>query len=308
MKVNHILFPVDFSDSSRALNRQVEWLSKHFDAKVTLMHVFEIPATWYGITEACAVNVEYIQQMAEDSKQWLQNYSIDIPADRLNRVVAEGDAALNIGTWAENNNVDLIVMANRGHGALRRLLLGSVTMKLLHDTYCPIWTYSQDESKSAQPAGVSKIVCALEIARESVSLLRFAREMAKEFGASVHIVHSIPETESRPYRYFDRDLHSYLSECAAKEIAKAQQEAQTDFPITITDGFIGQDAATAATEQQADLIVIGRGRAQDLFGSLRTHAYDIIGRAPCPVLSYCLEAKSIAPVRIPHSEPAVSVC
>jgi nucleotide-binding universal stress UspA family protein len=307
MKIKHILFPVDFSDSSRALDRQVEWLSKQFDAKVTLLHVFEIPATWYGITEACAVNVECMQQMAGDSRRWLQNYPIDIPVDRLNRVVAEGDAALNISTWAENNNVDLIVMANRGYGALRRLLLGSVTMKLLHDTNCPIWTYTQDESNSTKPVGVSKIVCALEMTREAIPLLRFAQEMAREFGASVHIVHSVPETESRPYRYFDMDLHSYLKECAAKEIAKAQQEAQTDFPITITDGFIGQDAAMVATEQQADLIVIGRGRTQDLLGTLRTHAYDIIRRAPCPVLSYCLEAKSTVPERAPHSEAAFSV-
>ena len=52
MKIKHILFPIDFSDFSRALNPEVEWVAKRFDADVTLMHVVEIPVTSYGIGEA----------------------------------------------------------------------------------------------------------------------------------------------------------------------------------------------------------------------------------------------------------------
>ena len=143
--------------------------------------------------------------------------------------------------------------------------------------------------------GISNIVCALESGEETVPLLRFAKELAQQFGASVQVVHSVPGTESRPYRYFDMDLHNYLKECAAHSIAKAQTEAGTDFFVFVADGYIGQDAAMFAAEHQANLVVIGRGRSQELFGTLRTHSYDIIRQAPCPVLSYCAEGKSIEP-------------
>jgi hypothetical protein len=43
MRIDHILFPVDFSDHSRALNPEVEWLSSHFHSRVTPLHVFEMP-------------------------------------------------------------------------------------------------------------------------------------------------------------------------------------------------------------------------------------------------------------------------
>ena len=29
MKIEHILFPVDYSDHSQAMNREVEWLAEH---------------------------------------------------------------------------------------------------------------------------------------------------------------------------------------------------------------------------------------------------------------------------------------
>jgi nucleotide-binding universal stress UspA family protein len=51
---------------------------------------------------------------------------------------------------------------------------------------------------------------------------------------------------------------------------------------------IGDIAATVnehAREEDADLILIGRGSLQAPLGRLRTHAYGIIQRSRCPVLS-----------------------
>jgi hypothetical protein len=40
-----------------------------------------------------------------------------------------------------------------------------------------------------------------------------------------------------------------------------------------------------ARQEQADLVVVGRGSVAEPFGRLRTHAFGIIQRSPCPVLS-----------------------
>ena len=52
MNFQRILFPIDFSESSQKLNDQVEWLAGKFDSHVTLLHVFEIPSSWYGGADA----------------------------------------------------------------------------------------------------------------------------------------------------------------------------------------------------------------------------------------------------------------
>ncbi|MBV8904449.1 MAG: universal stress protein, partial [Acidobacteriia bacterium] len=65
MKMDHILFPIDFSDHSHALNAEVEWLASHFHSQVTLLHVFEIPTSWYGGGEASLINGEEIAAYIE---------------------------------------------------------------------------------------------------------------------------------------------------------------------------------------------------------------------------------------------------
>jgi nucleotide-binding universal stress UspA family protein len=287
MNIRRILFPVDFSECSRMLNAEVEWAESHFGSDVTLMHVFEIPAAWYGTGEAPLMSDECLQQLATDAKKRLEDYSLRIPANRVNRVIAEGDAASNIKNWVEEHHPDLVMMGTHGYGSVRRALLGSVAMKLLHDIGCPIWTHSGAQPDPRTTKGVSKILCALELTEEAVPLLRFVSDLAQDCGASVQIIHTVPETESRPYRYFDMDLHNYLKECAAKDILRSQKDAGTDFPVTITDGFVATDTAALAAAQDADLVVIGRGKTQGLFGTFRTHTYDIIREAPCSVLSYC---------------------
>lgn len=287
MQIKHILFPVDFSDYSRALVPEVEWLADQFGANVTLLHVFEIPIAWYGTGEAPLVSSDCLRQIRETAEEKLFSFPLALPADRVNRVITEGDAAWHIRHWVENHAVDLVVIGTHGYGTMRRLLLGSVAMKVLHDVSCPVWTRaSAGAVQHTTPVGISHIVCAIELTDETVPLLRFLKDVAMDFDASVYLVHSVPDIQPRSYQYFNTDLHRFLKECATEDLAKRQREAGTNFPVSVTDGVIAQDVAFIAERQQASLIVIGRGKAQATLGSLRTHAYDIIREARCPVLSY----------------------
>ena len=286
MKFHRILFPVDFSDYSQKLNGQVEWLAQRFNSKVTLLHVFEIPSSWYGGADAPMLSGEDIVAFANDERQRLQEYSIHIPESRLERVSLEGGAAWHIANWTKEHDTDLVVMGTHGFGALRRMLLGSVAMKVLHDVDCPVWT----QSAKAEPAGdlqrIGNIVCPIELTDAAEPLLQFANNMAATFGANVHLLHVIPEQDVREYRYFDLDFHRRLNEMATQEIARYQKTVGTNFPLNITSGHIGQDAAELAQRENADLILIGRGKSRGVLGSLRSHSADIIRTAPCPVLSY----------------------
>lgn len=294
MKFNHILFPVDFSDHCRGLNPQVEWLANHFGSRVTLLHVFEIPVSWYGTAEAPLLDPVCLRDFAEFQNQQLQEYTLNVSEDRIERILAEGSASWHITNWANEHDVDLIVMGTRGLGNVRGLLMGSVAAKVIHDASCPIWTDAFLHS-GRQQGGYKNIVCAIDLTEEAVPLLKFAHEISQDLGAKVHLIHGVPEAETRPSKYFDVDLHSYLTESARISISKLQREAGTEFPLTIKACRIADAVSTTALDQNADLVIIGCGRTREVFGRLRTHAYQIIRDAPCPVLSY-LPARESAPV------------
>ncbi len=285
MKFNHILFPTDFSPRSRGLNKQVEWLAAQFGSRVTLLHVFELPAGWYIGCEGTFVNMEWIDTLRESAQCSLSKYTIDVPGDHLQRLLMEGDVAGQIMSLVDREKVDLIVMGTHSYGALQGLLLGSQTAKVLHSSGCPIWTDSLLHNRKSN-AAISKILCAVEMIDEAVPLMRFTKQLASELGADVRLIHAIPEIEARLHPYFDGDACRDFAESARAEIAKMQREADTDFAVIVSEKGVTQALTETAADYGADLVVIGRGKAQKRLGRLRTHVYDIIRQAPCPVLSY----------------------
>lgn len=293
MQIKNILFPVDFSDCSLALNPEVEWLANRYGARVTLLHVFEIPISWYGSGEAPLMSPDCFAQFSEMAKKRLAAYPLNLPAARVDHWTVEGDAAWQIKTWVEEHTIDLVMMGTHGYGTMRRMLLGSVAMKVLHDIDTPVWAQSAASCVNAGDSfKVSNILCALELTEEALPLLRFTKELATDLGASVQLVHSVPETDSRPYKYFDMDLHGFLMKSASDNIERLQRVAETNFAVSLTAQPIGRYVATAASEQRAELVVIGRGRSRGVLGSLRTHSYDILKHAPCPVVSYSADSCS----------------
>jgi nucleotide-binding universal stress UspA family protein len=269
------------------MKAEVESIAKRFGSTVTVLHVFEIPTTWYGTAEAPAVNMNCFQEFYEAAKKSLESFTIDLPENRIEKVLLEGDSSWLIANWARQHPTDVIMMGTRGFGKLQGLMLGSVAAKVIHDTPCPVWTDANAHLPWALKSDVGKILCAVDIDGETVSLLRFADETSRLFSARLDIMHCIPEAETRPNKYFDFDLHRYLLDSARVELTKLQREACTRGEIKITGGSISKSVRKQALESKSELIILGRGESQQRFGRLKTHACQIIHDAPCPVLSYC---------------------
>ena len=154
----------------------------------------------------------------------------------------------------------------------RGLLMGSVAAKVIHDASCSLSRCLAARGCKHDTAQLSNLVCAIDIDDEAVSVLRFTGALARELGATVHVVHGVPEAETRPAKYLDFDLHAYLMDSARVAISKLQREAGTEFPVSIKASPIANAVSDVAMQQNADLVIIGRGKAQQTLGRLRTHS------------------------------------
>ena len=290
MSFRHILFPVDFSPRCYGAVPFVIALATRYKAAVTLVHVVEPPQSWAS-ADGGYVAVLDMPRLKDEAEQELATFAMqEFPHMSVTRMVEEGDPGACISELAHSWNADLIMMPTHGHGALHRKLLGSVTTKALHDCECAVWTgvrLEESPDATARPAHteLKTILCAIELVPESASLLKYAREIALESGAAVHIVHAVPAAEVRPEMYFDQPLEVFLSDFAREEIAKLQKEAGTSFDSFVQVGSVSKVVHEAAEKFNADLIVIGRGVVNRFAGDLRTEAYGIMREAPCPVIS-----------------------
>ena len=94
-----------------------------------------------------------------------------------------------------------------------------MTAKVLHDVSCPVWTDAHVEDPGARTQlDCRSMLCAVDLTPKSVPLIRNAAGLAAEFGATLRLVHAIPEAEGLPETHFDVDFRRFSFE-KAREFA-----------------------------------------------------------------------------------------
>jgi len=164
------------------------------------------------------------------------------------------------------------------------LLLGSVTSKVLHDVYCPVWTAAHAEKQHAHETP-RRILCALDGGEKSLALAQWATDFSRQAGASLQFLHVVRTISDWLSLESEQTLQEELRAEARNRMESALKSAGLDVPLRIAVGEIVTTIAEEARQEGADLIVLGRGALHETLGRLRTHAHAIIQRSPCPVVS-----------------------
>jgi len=291
--ITRILVPTDFSDRCRGMLPHVKALAQKHGAEVILLHVvdpfYTIPPTGFS----AAVVIPVSPSVIAEREQLLDGFGVtELDGLQVRRYVQKGDAAIEIGSVAQVESVSLIAMPTHGYGALRRLLLGSVTSKVLHDAACPLLTgVHAEDQPTLRAVRYSKVLCGIDLGPQSEDVLAWAGQLAADFRAVLTIVHSIaPLDAGFPYAP-SLELRLELEEGARKEMERLQIATKTESVAShVLGGEPGRAVSALAESSGADLLVIGRGPADpsspEFSGArLPRNAYAIIRQSPCPVIS-----------------------
>jgi nucleotide-binding universal stress UspA family protein len=283
----HILFPIDFSPQANAAVPYVAAFARQFGAKVTLLCV--VPPIWAGR----GPQPEYAADLEISTKARLDRaLTVEVQGLRVERVVRSGEPAEQIAAFARESKADLIMMPTHGYGVFRGALIGSVTAKVLHDASCPVWTAAHvAEHAEGQRARYrpQKIICSVDGSGASVAEIRWAVDLGGVIGAAVQVLHVTPPVSDWAALMGDGELQEQERKAAEARVDALRMEALggrvAEVPLTVLTGPIADSVAELASAENADLLIIGRGRIGAMLGRLRTHAYGIIRQSPCPVIS-----------------------
>jgi nucleotide-binding universal stress UspA family protein len=121
IQISKILVPIDGSEKSEKALIHAEALSEKTGAKITILYVQE--STLFTLRPEIA---------KEMGSQILARAASKVEKAQPERKLESGDAAKKIIEVARKENYDLIVMDSRGHGSIRRFLLGSVSDHVIH--------------------------------------------------------------------------------------------------------------------------------------------------------------------------------
>ncbi len=78
------------------------------------------------------------QANEREARATLQQTAEQLGLDASNGVVLRGDAGAAVCDFAADQGVDVIVVGSRGHGGLKRAILGSVSDHVVRNAPCPV--------------------------------------------------------------------------------------------------------------------------------------------------------------------------
>jgi nucleotide-binding universal stress UspA family protein len=295
IEIKRILCPIDFSDfSQRAVDHALA-IARWYESTVTLLHVRAL----VPIAPAAPEMLPPMALTAEERDGLLATLARYLPQDpgvTIERDVVEGHAATEILERAKNPPSDLVILGTHGRTGFERLLLGSVTERVLRKAPCPVLSVPR-QAETTTPAPLFKrILCAVDFSDCSMRALDYAVSMAQEADACLTILHVFDLEGAMSEHWRDRltppslrkELDTLESERRDRltRAIPANVNSYCDVETVMGSGTPYKEILRVAMEKQSELVVMGvHGRnAADLlfFGSTTNH---VVRQAPCPVLT-----------------------
>ncbi|EKP67512.1 universal stress protein [Acinetobacter baumannii] len=141
MLYQHILVPIDGSETSMVAMKEAIKIGKALNSKITVVQVMaldRIIADLYVKTGQTNELIErtrtYLLDILEQAKQQFLQEGLSVETKLLEGFVVHEE----IIQAAQELNADLIVMGSHGRTGVRKLVLGSVAQKVLGESHIPV--------------------------------------------------------------------------------------------------------------------------------------------------------------------------
>lgn len=278
----NILFATDFSDAMQlALPYAVEFAAK-FAAKINVVHV--IPEKEQ---ESFSVPHGEFPGDAQNRKEYRQNRQRELEAELQNIPHAfmfpEGEVWENLSRIIDEQRIDLLVLGTHGRTGIGRTLFGSVAERIFRQAPCPVLTVGPRVFLRDDLSANSEFHCVLyatDFSPESLAAARYATFLAKQYRATLVLMHSIQKPEPGQVNCTYQSL---------REVVPLGAGLQSSPRCIVERGTPAESVLGVSMREGADLIVLGIPSAE-----ISPHAASraamasikkILTQAECPVLT-----------------------
>ncbi|WP_135666052.1 universal stress protein [Halorhabdus rudnickae] len=267
--IERILFPTDGSAGATATLEHALDLAADHDASVHVLTVGDADGEYPG-REVLDLAADRIRDRGLDSET----------------VLREGRPYREILEYAEEDNVDLIVMPTHGRTGLERLLLGSVTAKVMRLADVPVLTACPD-AELRYP--YRRVLVPTDGSQSAAAALEVGVALAETADAPLSTLSVVekPRPDGNIHPSAERERREEMAERAVESAASTARRRVPEVSTAVVHGrSIPETIREYATAERVDLIVLGtHGRTsldRYLFGGVTEK---LIRTADVPVLT-----------------------
>jgi nucleotide-binding universal stress UspA family protein len=137
IRFQKILVAIDGSDASMDAADYAISISKEYGTELCALHVIRADVDLFGVH----TDSEYTITMKKEGEKYLDEVKLKGNEKNIQikpQIIATINIAGGIVDFAEENNIDLIVVGTRGSSGFKKLLLGSVAAHTITYAHCPV--------------------------------------------------------------------------------------------------------------------------------------------------------------------------
>ncbi|MFP4257756.1 MAG: universal stress protein [Desulfovermiculus sp.] len=149
-QIKKILCSVDFAEFSPQVADYARTLAEAFGAEIHVVYVAPTLAQYVGFQIAPSSIENFVSEIISGAEQTMDSFLTEnFAPDQAQGHVLSGYAAEEILSFAQEHNVDLIVMGTHGRRGIDRVLFGSVAEKVVKTAPMPVVTLRPGSLHSA---------------------------------------------------------------------------------------------------------------------------------------------------------------
>jgi nucleotide-binding universal stress UspA family protein len=147
--ISRILVAIDGSEESMRAATHAVTMARIYDAELLTLTVINTQPWFYSSTPYGWADNQTMEKVhekdREEAQHWLnqikanaEDIRIKIISTKILMVPTTSSTSAAIVNYAEQNNVDIIILGTRGRSGLKKMLLGSTALGVLTYAHCPV--------------------------------------------------------------------------------------------------------------------------------------------------------------------------
>lgn len=285
-----VLCATDLSEGSNKALPIAAAMAQRHKSQLIIAHIIDLPAvTPYGETmvdpqelrnrveQSAKSQITDILNKCKDKVEWELNIAIGYPAKEILQIVKDTGA-------------DLVVTATHSRSGIERLLLGSVSRKLMHTLSVPLLVVPGSMAVEQLERPLESVLIACDFSKDSAKSVQWGIDFAQAFGAKLIMATVIENSQLEQLMKLDPQKEHSLADNLQGELHQKLLDTLPEkykgsiHPKTVVlAGRPHEELNKYAILNHVDLIVMGvhgRGIIENLLVGSTTDRLVRLGQFP----------------------------
>lgn len=270
---SRVLLATDLSAHAAKLTGCLASLCPDTDTEIVLAHVIDGDDDADPHGSRCQ---KIHEEIAEYKKDLLES-----EYDEISIVIPKGDDPCDVLIKvAEEQDIDIMLVASHNKSFLKRALQGSTTFDLARETDIPLFISKDEDDEEDEEDLLERVLVATDFSKISLDALNVIRDLREHVG-HVHFLHVIEHSRSKEdYKAKRDDAEMFLQELC-DELKTFGIEAD----YSIEKGTASKRIEEVCEKQKITLIMMGKtGADMDEPSSLGSTAENVVLNVDCATL------------------------